>query len=113
MRLVVIESPYTGDVDRHKLYLKLCLLDCIKRGEAPFASHGLYTQILDDLNREERLTGILAGFAWAEKADCRVVYTDFGITPGMQKGIEHARRIGQKIEYRTLKQSTGGSNQTG
>jgi hypothetical protein len=103
MRLVMIESPFSGDVGRNKLYLKVCLLDCIKRGEAPYASHGLYTEVLDDCDREERRIGIEAGFAWGAKADCVVVYTDLGISPGMQESIDRATRMGQQIEYRRLK----------
>lgn len=47
---VIIESPYAGDVDANLTYLRACLRDCLLRGEAPFASHGLYAQpgVLDD-----------------------------------------------------------------
>ena len=40
---VIIESPYTGDVERNLEYARRCMRDSIKRGEAPFASHLLYT----------------------------------------------------------------------
>lgn len=78
--------------------------DCLLRGEAPFASHGLYTQegVLDDTKPEERKRGITAGFAWREKAHATVVYTDLSISSGMQLGIEDARVKGLPIEYRTL-----------
>ena len=68
------------------------------------ASHLLYTQhgILDDEKPAERLLGIEAGFAWNELADATVVYTDLGITPGMQKGIAHAESAGRPVEYRNL-----------
>lgn len=79
--------------------------DCLNRGEAPFASHGLYTQdgVLDDSNPTERRQGIEAGFAWREKAELTVVYTDLGISSGMELGIEDARVKGLPIEYRSLK----------
>lgn len=53
MILVIIESPYAGDVDRNLEYLRAAMRDCLKRGEAPFASHALYTQpgVLDDGSR--------------------------------------------------------------
>lgn len=71
MKLVVIESPYAGDVTRNLRYARFCVKDCIRRGEAPIASHLLFTQpgILDDNVPEERVTGMNAGFAWARHAD--------------------------------------------
>ena len=41
MRLVIIESPYEGDVETNLRYLRACMADCLHRNEAPFASHGL------------------------------------------------------------------------
>ncbi len=80
------------------------MADCLSRGEAPFASHGLYAQpgVLDDTIPEERRKGILAGFAWAETADARVCYVDLGVTQGMLEGAEHASRLSQPIETRRL-----------
>lgn len=103
-RLVIIESPYAGDVERNTVYARCALRDCLLRGEAPFASHLLYTQpgVLDDENPTERMDGIMAGFEWRRHA-ATVVYTDLGISSGMQMGIEHARLLGSPIEYRSLK----------
>ncbi|TAL43762.1 MAG: hypothetical protein EPN91_05855, partial [Salinibacterium sp.] len=84
--------------------LRAALSDCLKREEAPFASHGLYAQdgVLDDDLPHERMLGINAGFAWRSAADATVVYTDRGITAGMQYGIDHATAQGRPIEYRTI-----------
>lgn len=101
---VIIESPFAGDVDRNIKYARACLLDSLKRGEAPFASHLLYTQVLDDLNADERLTGMEAGFFWAKVADLTAVYTDLGISEGMRRGIEAAEHAGRPIEYRSLQE---------
>jgi hypothetical protein len=59
MKLVVVESPYAGDVTRNLEYARAAMADCLARGEAPFASHALYTQIgvLDDTKPEERKLG--------------------------------------------------------
>ncbi len=75
------------------------------RGEAPIASHLLYTQpgILDDAVPSERQLGIDAGLAWRKVAKASVVYTDLGISAGMRYGIEAATKSGKKIEYRKLK----------
>jgi hypothetical protein len=107
MRLVIIESPYQGDVSANVEYACRCVRDSLARGEAPIASHLLYTQpgILDDTIPSERQWGIDAGLAWRRVADLSAVYTDLGISPGMQYGIDIAKAAGAKIEYRTLAES--------
>ena len=86
MKLVILESPYAGNVPLNIAYAKLCLLDCLKRNEAPIASHLLFTQpgILDDNDPEQRKLGIAAGLAWAKVADIQVFYIDFGVSSGME-----------------------------
>ncbi|KAB1661562.1 hypothetical protein F8O07_06565 [Pseudoclavibacter sp. CFCC 13796] len=104
MRVVVVESPYAGTVYENVTYARECLADCLSRGEAPFASHLLYTQdgVLDDHDPFQRDLGISAGLAIAERADATVVYVDHGITPGMRAGIRAALRAGRVVEYRGL-----------
>lgn len=104
MRLVVLESPFAGDVTGNIEYARRCVRDALSRGEAPIASHLLYTQtgILNDLNAEERQWGIDAGLAWIKKADATVVYTDRGISSGMAYGIKAAQKAGVPVEYRSL-----------
>jgi len=102
--LVLIESPFAGDVDTNIRYARACMRDSLIRGEYPFVMHLLYTQegILDDDIPAERTLGIEAGLAWGKHARKTVVYTDLGITPGMEKGIQRARREGRELEYRNL-----------
>lgn len=102
MRLVIVESPYAGDVVANVDYARACLADCLRRGEAPLASHLLYTQVLDDDDPDERKAGIAAGLAWGRVADATVVYTDRGISRGMAAGIGRAVADGRPVEYRTL-----------
>lgn len=104
-RLVLLESPYAGDVARNEAYARAAMLDCFRRGEYPFASHLLYTQpgVLRDDDPIERETGINAGLAWGELAARTVVYADHGITRGMQRGIERARELGRPVEIRYLR----------
>ncbi len=102
MRLVIIESPYAGDVERNLNYLSFCLMDCLGRGEAPLAGHGLYTSCLDDKQPVDRKLGIEAGLAWGALADAIVVYTDLGSSLGMENAIAHYRERGKIIEYRKL-----------
>jgi hypothetical protein len=104
MRLVILESPYAGDVELNLLYARACLRDCLLRGEAPLASHLLYTQpgVTDDRVPAERRLGIAAGLAWGRVAEATVVYEDYGITAGMREGIARAEREGRPVEYRRL-----------
>jgi len=78
--------------------------DSLSRGEAPIASHLLYTQpgILDDNIPEERKKGIESGLAWQRVADLIAVYTDFGISSGMWEGIQKAKMNEIEIEYRMI-----------
>ena len=104
IRLVIIESPYAGDVERNVAYARAAMRDSILRGEAPLASHLLYTQegILDDDDPVERATGIEAGLAWGAMAHATILYTDLGISGGMQQGIMRATTEHRPIEERRL-----------
>lgn len=104
MKLVILESPYAGDVARNVAYARACLRDSLLRNEAPIASHLLYTQdgVLDDDVPEMRVLGIAAGLAWCPRSDGTVVYIDYGITKGMQGGIDRANAEGRPVEFRRI-----------
>ncbi len=104
MRLVIIESPYAGEVERNILYARRAMHDALRRGEAPIASHLLYTQpnVLDDNKPEERKLGIAAGLAWMKVADASIFYADYGISKGMEAAFEKANAEGQVIEFRYI-----------
>jgi hypothetical protein len=102
MITVLLESPFAGNVEQNTQYARAAMLDCLKRNEAPFASHLLYPQVLDDQNPAQRESGIQAGLAIGALLEKTVVYTDLGISRGMQLGIEAAQKCGRPIEYRTL-----------
>lgn len=104
MKRIIIESPYAGDIELNLRYAKACVKDSILRGEAPFASHLLYTQfgILDDFIPNQRTLGINMGFAWGEVSDGSAVYEDLGIARGMEEGILQAENAGRPYEYRQL-----------
>jgi hypothetical protein len=104
MRLVVLESPYAGDVEKNLEYARKCVLDSLTRGEAPIASHLLYTQkgILDDDKPEERKLGIAAGMAWAKVAECTVFYVDYGFTDGMHLAYKQCILNSTNYELREI-----------
>ena len=109
---VIIESPLGTDENGDRVdvatmqgninYALDCMSDSLNRGEAPFASHLLYTQVLDDSDPEERRLGMNAGFAIGMLFKKAVAYTDRGISSGMTEGIKHHIRNGRVVEYREL-----------
>jgi len=101
---VIIESPFAGDFTKNIAYARECMRDSLSRGEAPFASHLLYTQegILDDTKIEERTQGIEAGLIWGKQADLTAVYTDLGLSKGMQQGINRAIQEKREVIYRKI-----------
>jgi len=111
---VIIESPYAANerttVIQNRGYARAALLDSLTRGEAPIASHLLYTQVLNDQVPLERTMGIEAGLAWGQVAELTAVYADLGITPGMQKGIDRATSEGRTVEIRYLLRAGGGDD---
>lgn len=116
---VIIESPYKGTAETfgflHRLevkkignvsYARRCLSDSLNRGESPFASHLLYTQVLDDEIPEQRSLGMKSALAWYDVADLCAVYTDLGISEGMEKGIAYARSRGLTIQERSIEDAS-------
>jgi hypothetical protein len=104
--LTIVESPYKATAhytaEQHRLYLLHAIEDCLRRGEAPYASHHLIPEILDDDDHVERAFGIKCGLAWGMHADLVAVYSDLGVGDGMKDAIEHYSRIGKRIEWRKL-----------
>jgi hypothetical protein len=100
--LVVIASPYQGDVVRNIEYARRATLDSVRRGELPVASHLLYPQILQDHIEEERTIGLALGVELVLRSDLLAVYTDLGITPGMEAEIAVAHSTDVEISYRSL-----------
>ena len=105
MRRVILESPYAGDVASNVAYAREAVRNSLSRGEAPIASHLLYTQpgILRDGVPHERQWGIDAGLAWGSAAEATVVYVDLGLSKGMLFGIASAERANRPVEYRRIR----------
>jgi len=119
---VIVESPFKGrSPDIRELasaplreikgteaynirYARACLRDSILRGEAPFASHLLYTQegVLNDGVESEREFGMSLGWHVMQRADKVCVYTDLGWSSGMMRGFDAAIAEGVEVEIRRL-----------
>ena len=104
---VVVESPYAGDVSKNMAYLRYCFSDCLRREEAPIASHKLYPDVpeCDDDDPRSRDFGIRAGYAWGVFADRVVIYQDLGVSDGMNKAVSFYKGRNLPIEYRKLPKS--------
>ena len=105
-KLTIIESPYKATPyyteEQHRLYLLHCIEDSVRRGEAPFASHHLLPEVLDDDDAYERAVGIRCGFAWGVNAHLIAVYQDFGLSQGMRDAIKYYTNLQKPIEWRKL-----------
>jgi hypothetical protein len=102
--LVILESPYAGEIEINLVYARAAMRDSLDRGEHPFASHLLYTQagILRDDDPEERARGIAAGLAWRKVAGRAVFYVDRGWSIGMIAARALYREEGFPFEERRL-----------
>ena len=124
IKKVIIESPYSGDVELNVEYSLCCMEDSyVNHNEAPYMSHLLYTRIpktsiknhahpgdgthVSDDDEEHvmhsRDHGIACGLAWGSCADATIVYTDLGISEGMAHGIAKALKEGRPVRYREIR----------
>lgn len=108
-RRVILESPYSGESPAqeriHVEYARRALRDSLARGEAPIASHLLYTQVLDDRDPVEREIGISAGLAWRSVAEAAVFYIDHGMSEGMRAALAVYEREGIAYSMRSIGRS--------
>lgn len=102
MKPVIIESPYKGDIKENMEYLQRCIRQSIFLKEAPFASHRMYTEALDDNAPEERKLGIQAGFEWMILAKAVIFCIDRGMSEGMHNALDHAVALGKEIIFRRV-----------
>ena len=100
---VMIESPYAGEVDKNRKYLQECIRHSISLKEAPFASHQMYTDALNDNNYTERTTGINAGYEWMEWVIYVIFYIDYGMSKGMHLALNKAIKLNKDIVFRKLR----------
>lgn len=104
LKRVILESPFAGDIEANLIYARRALRDSLSRGEAPLASHLLYTQpgVLEDSQAEDRKLGIAAGLAWRGVAQLQVFYTDRGWSRGMIFAFAQCLEEQREFELRAL-----------
>lgn len=104
MKLVIMESPFAGEIEKNVEYARRTISDSLHRGEAPIASHLLYTQpgVLKDEIPAERKLGINAGLEWRKVCELQVFYTDRGWSNGMIAAFKQCKEEHRPYELRAL-----------
>ena len=97
---VFICSPYSGDINRNTQNARRYLKFAADKGAIPFASHLLYSLILDDSDPAQRELGLFFGMVWLCKCDELWAFGD-DISAGMKSEIEKAKRRGMLVRYFT------------
>ncbi len=100
--VVIVESPFAGDMEANRAYAIKACADCLRRGEVPYASHLFFPQFLDELKPEECELGLTAGYAMWPIASKIVFYVDLGISTGMARARKRANDLNFEIEQRLL-----------
>ena len=97
MRRVFVCSPYRGDVAANVALARAACREVLRLGDAPFAPHLLYPDLLDDDVPVERALGIEAGRRWL--AMSHEVLVVGPITAGMREEIATAEALGIPVRY--------------
>jgi len=96
MKRVFLITPYRawcGGTRQENLdYLDRCIIDCLGRGETPYAPHKIFPGALDDHDAKDRELGIRAGQAWLGACEHAVCYVDHGVSEGMRLDLAAALR---------------------
>jgi len=102
IKLVILESPYAGEVLTNVKYAQRAARDCALRGESVLASHLLFPQFLDDADPDERALGTRLGLAWRRHASYSVFYIDRGWSRGMVMALTSAIAEAKQFKIRAL-----------
>lgn len=97
MKRVFVCSPYRGDVAANVEVARAACREVLRQGDAPFAPHLLYPDLLDDDDRSERAVGIEAGRRWLAMAHEVLVVGP--VTAGMREEIATAEALGIPVRY--------------
>ena len=109
---VMIESPYSGDIEKNIAYARLCMHDSyFNHNEAPFVGHLLWTTLDSDSvtnaehipdSEEGRKQALMKCRLMRQKLGTVVFYTDRGWSNGMKLAAKEAVEDGLCILYRTI-----------
>jgi hypothetical protein len=114
MAVVMLETPYSGDIDRNVRYLSACSISCsVLYDELVYASHAAMTQhpraqkvfVSDYDPKWDTLTrdrAIEMSQRMRAKCDTTVFYTDLGWSRGMLDAKKHCEDNTLLFEERRL-----------
>lgn len=110
----MIESPYSGDIDRNMRYLELCGCETTAcYGELHYASHSYMTQhpraknyYVSDYDPKWTVVGRDPAIAMSQemrrRCDMTVFYTDLGWSSGMKSALEYCKKYNLPYTERKL-----------
>ncbi|MCE9635603.1 MAG: hypothetical protein K8T90_07855 [Planctomycetes bacterium] len=97
MKRIFVCSPYRGDVAANVEVARAACREVLRAGDAPFAPHLLYPDLLDDDVPVERALGIDAGRRWL--AMSHEVLVVGPLSAGMREEIATAEALGIPVRY--------------
>ncbi len=115
--VVLLESPFSGDIQANEEYAWKALRDCYLRGEAPIATHLMWTKLSDkdEFNGKTiisdsvnmvgfpgRVFALEAGDAIRNRVDYVVFYVDRGWSNGMTRARDHCMDMCIRAEIRNI-----------
>lgn len=98
MKLIYICSPLRGDVERNIARANRYCRFASGQEVVPLAPHAIFTQWLDDKDKEERKAGIYLGLELLKHCDELWVFGG-NITKGMTRELDLASNLGKRIKY--------------
>lgn len=98
-RRVYICSPYSENPELStKNTQRYCRFASLQ-GYIPIAPHIYFTQFLNNDNEREKEKGMNFGLELLEKCDTVWIFSEYGISEGMEKEIRHAKDLNIPICY--------------
>lgn len=98
MKLVYICSPLRGDIERNIRRAIRFSRFAAWEGVVPLAPHAIFTQFLDDTDKDERALGLLLGLDLLKRCDELWCFGD-QISEGMKGELQQAEILGIPIIY--------------
>lgn len=81
--VILVESPYAGDIQRNSEYARRAMLHVIEQGHTPIVPHLLYPQVLDDSDPLQRERALEMCAELREQAEEVWFFIDYGMSSGM------------------------------
>ena len=98
MKLIIICSPYSGNILKNTYKAQEYCKYVYRQGHIPFAPHLFFPRFLNEHNREEREVGIQLGIEILKRADELWIFGNT-VTNGMKQEIEAAKKFNKIIKY--------------